>query len=171
MNDDKKCGLECIRTNAARMCVKPEKGQCPRCKQLMEEAQEHYRQLEASYSQVSKALCNKENATLDEILEAITQVKAERDDARMNHAHVARLLEKTVEMKERFKRLVVKAMKELGTVKRERDAAVRDCARFPCYTCAERENGDFCPQCRTTGTFRALHEWRGVCPENTEVQE
>lgn len=56
----------------------------------------------------------------------------------------------------------------LAQVEMERDAAVRDCARFPCYTCTERENGDFCPQCRTTGTFRALHEWRGVCPENTK---
>lgn len=55
---------------------------------------------------------------------------------------------------------------ELEKVKRERDAAVRDCARFPCYTCNERENGDFCHQCRTTGTFRALHEWRGPCAEN-----
>ena len=56
----------------------------------------------------------------------------------------------------------------LAQAERERDAAVRDCARFPCYTCAEKENGDFCPQCRTTGTFRALHEWRGPCPENTK---
>lgn len=55
---------------------------------------------------------------------------------------------------------------ELAHVKLERDAAVRDCARFPCYTCNERENGDFCPQCRTTGTFRTLHEWRGPCAEN-----
>ena len=112
MNDDKKCGLECIRTNAARMCVKPEKGQCPRCKQIVEEVQEHYRQLEASYSQVSEALCGKGKASLTEILEAITQVKAERDDARMNHAHVARLLENTVQTKERFKNLFVKAVKE-----------------------------------------------------------
>ena len=56
----------------------------------------------------------------------------------------------------------------LAQVERERDAAVRDCARFPCYTCTERTNGDYCPQCRTTGTFRTLHEWRGVCAENTK---
>lgn len=54
----------------------------------------------------------------------------------------------------------------LEIVERERDAAIRDCARFPCYTCNERENGDFCPQCKTTGTFRSLHEWRGPCEEN-----
>ena len=57
---------------------------------------------------------------------------------------------------------------KLSMAERERDAAVRDCARFPCYTCTERENGDFCPQCRTMGTFRSLHEWRGVCDENTK---
>lgn len=28
---------------------------------------------------------------------------------------------------------------ENGELKRERDAAIRDCARFPCYTC--KENG------------------------------
>lgn len=55
----------------------------------------------------------------------------------------------------------------LAQAERERDAAVRDCARFPCYTCNEKGNGDFCHQCRTTGTFRSLHEWRGVCEENT----
>lgn len=60
---------------------------------------------------------------------------------------------------------------ELEAVKRERDAAIRDCARFPCYTCNEREIGDCCPQCRTTGTFRTLHEWRGLCKENGGKQD
>ena len=58
-------------------------------------------------------------------------------------------------------------LEKIKQLEQVRDAAVRDCARFPCYTCAERENGDCCPQCRTTGTFRTLHEWRGVCPENS----
>lgn len=60
-----------------------------------------------------------------------------------------------------------KLVSRLAQVERERDAAVRDCARFPCYTCNEKGNGDFCHQCRTTGTFRSLHEWRGVCEDNT----
>lgn len=58
-------------------------------------------------------------------------------------------------------------LEKIKQLEQERNAAIRDCARFPCYTCNERENGDCCPQCRTTGTFRALHEWRGVCPENS----
>lgn len=62
-------------------------------------------------------------------------------------------------------------LEKIKQLERERDAAVRDCARFPCYTCNERENGDFCPQCRTTGTFRTLHEWRGPCEENGGQKE
>lgn len=44
---------------------------------LRKNALEYIQQLEASYSQVSKALCGKENATLPEVLQAIKQVKTE----------------------------------------------------------------------------------------------
>ncbi len=71
--DEIKCGLECIRTNVERICVKPQKGQCPRCQQVVGRNLE----LEAIYSQVSKALCGKENAIPEEILQVIDQVKAE----------------------------------------------------------------------------------------------
>lgn len=145
MPDANKCGLECIRTNVERVCIKPEKGQCPRCEQLVGESLEHIQQLEASYSQVSKALCGKENATLDEILQAISQVKS-----------------------------------ELAAVKRERDAAVKDIARAcgyckwyeithngctPDHDC-KNENG-----CLNISGTNTGWEWRGVCPENTEVQD
>ena len=73
--DENKCGMECIRTNAERTCVKPENGQCPRCEQLVEETLGRVRQLESTYSQVSKALCGKENASLDELLQAADQLK------------------------------------------------------------------------------------------------
>ena len=39
----------------------------------------YIRQLESTYSQVSKALCGKENATAEEIIAAFDQVKRERD--------------------------------------------------------------------------------------------
>lgn len=95
------------------------------------------RQTNASYRQLSKDLCGKENATLEELLHGASQVKA-----------------------------------DLEAVKRERDAAVRDCGRFPCQTCEERENRDLCLMCAVVnGSRRSLHQWRGVCPENTEVQE
>lgn len=73
--DVNKCGMECIRTNAERICVKPENGQCPRCEQLVEEALVRVRQLESTYSQVSKALCGKESASLDDLLKAADQLK------------------------------------------------------------------------------------------------
>lgn len=74
--DESKCGLECMRTNAERICVKPENGQCPRCEQLVEKTLVRIHMLESTYSQVSKALCGKENATLDELLQAASQVKS-----------------------------------------------------------------------------------------------
>ena len=49
-----KCGMECIRTNAERICVKPEKGQCPRCEQLVGEALVRIRQLEQRLAQVER---------------------------------------------------------------------------------------------------------------------
>lgn len=176
MNDDKKCGLECIRTNAARMCVKPEKGQCPRCKQLMEEAQEHYRQLEASYSQVSKALCNKENATLDEVLQAVRQVKNQLqayEESAIKCCYESRCNKEINALYECCNRLE----KELEAVKRERDAAV-DSLRGDCRECkffsypGRREPCASCPHWQGDGYMRkSMWQWKGVCPENTEVQD
>ena len=58
----------------------------------------------------------------------------------------------------------------LAQVERERDAAVNDCGRFPCQTCEERENGDLCPMCVVKGSYRSLHQWRGVCAENSKEE-
>lgn len=74
-SEENKCGMECIRSNASRICVKPEEGQCPRCKQLVSESLDRIQHLESTYSQVSKALCGKENATLDELLQTVDQLK------------------------------------------------------------------------------------------------
>lgn len=58
--------------------------------------------------------------------------------------------------------------RDLERMQQERDAAVRDCACFPCYTCRERANGDSCGLCKCeSGTSkRSNHEWRGPCKEN-----
>ena len=46
------------------------------CFQLVAaDALAYIQQLESSYNQVSKALCGKENATTDELLRAVSQVK------------------------------------------------------------------------------------------------
>lgn len=52
--DEKQCGMECIRTNVERSCVKPEKGQCPRCKQLVDDSLAYIQQLESRLAQVER---------------------------------------------------------------------------------------------------------------------
>ncbi len=60
----------------------------------------------------------------------------------------------------------------LAQAERERDAAVADCSRFPCATCSDKENGDFCHNCNVRkDTTRTNYEWRGVCQENTKEAE
>lgn len=59
----------------------------------------------------------------------------------------------------------------LAQVERERDAAVKDCSRFPCATCSDKENGDLCHHCNVCrDTTRTNYEWRGVCPENSKEE-
>lgn len=124
--DENKCGLECIRTNVERVCVKPPKGQCPRCEQLVGES-----------------------------LALIQQLKA-----------------------------------ELEASKRERDAAISDMKRAQgciCNICKSHYRPDPAVrryECKILGKFSEIFdndddgallcgkfEWRGVHPENTEVQE
>lgn len=52
--EENKCGMECIRTNVKRICVKPEKGQCHRCEQLVSESLARIQQLESRLAQVEK---------------------------------------------------------------------------------------------------------------------
>lgn len=67
---------------------------------------------------------------------------------------------------------------DLAAVKRERDAAVADLNNNnQCYICAHAdcqwdENPCFsCLHSDPIDNFTSNFEWRGVCPENTEVQE
>lgn len=53
----------------------------------------------------------------------------------------------------------------LAQVEKERDAAIHDCAMFPCQTCVDREHGDLCVTCRVENYRRSNYEWRGVCEE------
>ena len=52
--EENKCGMECIRINVERSCVKPEKGQCPRCKQLVDDSLARIQQLESRLAQVER---------------------------------------------------------------------------------------------------------------------
>ena len=56
---------------------------------------------------------------------------------------------------------------DVAKVTQERDAAVRDCAQFPCATCNNRNAASgVCRDCRCEGYRRTEHDWRGVCDEN-----
>lgn len=166
-------------------------------------------ELEASYSQVSKALCGKENATLEEVLQAVEQVKQTKPreklicqitiptaDALLKAFEEVELDGKTLaewlELVKGYKQLEA----ELEAVKRERDAAAKDLIKVAksqiiCDVCSNDHRKDpicmshqgDCSECslhcpcdgcfdewelRITG---ANFAWRGVCPENTEVQD
>lgn len=52
---------------------------CPKCVERIEEITDtlaYINKLESTYGQVSKALCGKENATLDKVLKAVDQLKS-----------------------------------------------------------------------------------------------
>ncbi|MBP3541836.1 MAG: hypothetical protein J6K72_08530 [Clostridia bacterium] len=118
--EETKKGLEC--------CGKVDhcKGHCPydglgysivACTgRLSRDALSHIQQLETSYSQVSKALCGKENASLNEVLEAVSQVKAERAVAINDHEHAVAMLEKMTKTKDTFKHLFIQASRKKKAV-------------------------------------------------------
>ncbi len=84
-----------IRKAMSYCCMKIMCGKCPykrsideiKCdgllcyEKLNKDVREYIGQLESTYGQVSKALCGKDSATLEEILEAVNQLKRERDAA------------------------------------------------------------------------------------------
>ena len=65
------CGIECIRTNAERVCVKPEKGQCPRCEQLVGETLELIQHLRTDNTEKDKRIA--------ELEQELAAAKRERD--------------------------------------------------------------------------------------------
>lgn len=76
--------------------------------------------------------------------------------------------------------LVGEVEKELEAVKRERDAAVFDLGEDKmCGSCKYRDNenkcnGTNCYTCQSScpcAQNPCWYKWRGVCPENTEVQD
>lgn len=72
-HEEMACGLECIRTNVERVCVKPDKGQCPRCEQLVGESLECIQQLEAKDAEKAQRIA--------ELEKELAAVKQERDAA------------------------------------------------------------------------------------------
>lgn len=111
--------------------------------------------LESTYSQVSKALCGKKNATLDEVLKAVDQLKND--------------LQYTVDAANIMKDEALKLEQRLAQVERERDALSRDlraCFVRPtkmCRVCGNIKN-TLCNSCERGDLFK----WRGVCEENSK---
>lgn len=106
---------------------------------------------QSSYRQVSKSLCGKENATLDELLTALNQLKdllanAEREKAAAIYDMVHVAPEELCE---------ACAFSKLASKCEEAD--------FNCEQCQDAG----CP-CRECRDCRSRFSWRGVCPENTK---
>lgn len=155
-----KKGLECC-TNDSYVCDE----KCPYfgtdCAAKMHvEVLAYIQQLETSYSQVGKALCGKKNATLNEVLQAVSQVKAELADAKINHQHTIDIAERQKKQINKLKKLVVKINRE----RRELEEIFRI---YPavCVVCKNYEEGSCKSEPNKYGT---CFEWRGACPENTE---
>ena len=62
------------------------------------------------------------------------------------------------------------AYAEIARLTAERDAAIVDCSRFPCYSCAEwprlTEKCHGCTDNPKTTKRKKNHVWRGLCAEN-----
>lgn len=166
-----KKGLECMRTNKP-FCAECAYVDCNLCEPVIaKDALACIQQLESTYSQVSKALCGKENATLDEVLQAVRQVKA---DASRKDDTIRNLTE-----------LLNAANDEAAKYKRERDAAVADLksvdekyeslkSMIDDVTFNHEPYGlylDFREAADAMVEYEHADVWRGVCPENTEVQD
>ena len=139
------------------------------------------------YSQVSKALCGNENASLDELLQAVEQVKQSNPGEKLicqiavdGEEILRKALDKTevdgktlaewIELAKGYEQLKA----ELATAERERDALLEyltNSVSLHCDICKyEPDDGAICCQ-RLRDLKEKCFEWRGVCPENTGVQD
>ena len=109
-SDEIKKGLECCIACPPKCLECPYSNTCdlPFGDMPEKDALAYIRLLESTYSQVSKALCGKENAVLDELLQVVDQLKKIQAEA------IAIKLELDA------------VKRNLAQVERERDAAVRD---------------------------------------------
>lgn len=121
------------------------------------DALEYIQQLEANWNQVSKALCGKENATLEELLQVVSQVKADLEAVKRERD--ALMVDILIFVGNENLCSICKHSAENNKAKRQYCKAV-SCDDCRIYECA-------CMDCSRHNCY----EWRGVCPENTEVQE
>lgn len=126
---------------------------------------------QSTYSQVSKALCGKENATLKEILEAVDQLKSSTSIALSGSEAMLRI---APNMFKRMEQLEAR----LAQAERDRDAAVADLIIASMNLCSACKH-DSWPECGKTGRLNLdaddavaceNFEWRGACEENTKEE-
>lgn len=86
-----KCGMECIRTNAERACVKPEKGQCPRCEQIV---QDHINLVHYLESRLAQAERGRDAAV--ECIKNIDQILHKHVSTTVETANKVRLIQKVI---------------------------------------------------------------------------
>lgn len=116
-------------------------------------------QLESNYSQISKALCGKETATLGELLKTIHRVSR-------SLANAEKMLKKASDEREATNMHRIALLTELHETKRERDAVLHDLKNSvdACLACKW-----FGEECRSRNELNeCAFEWRGPCPENTK---
>ena len=103
-------------------------------------------QIESTYSQVSKALCCKENATPAEILQAVDQLKSRIANVELERDAAIKDLSYSCQYCKHI-------------------SCDDDDDGSPCKDCFQRKDGIlFAPM------VRVHFEWRGVCPENTKEE-
>ena len=120
----------------------------------------YIQQLESTTCQVSKALCGKENATLEELLQAVDQLKVDRmawEDVAASPGAVEDMARENYRLTER-----------LAQVERERDAAVGDLTKA--MSLDGVEDCSFCKNIKKPYCHPCKFEWRGVCEENTKEE-
>ena len=154
-----KKGLECCETTIAEGRRTTCNAQCPYfnegifCRNVLHGDTESYIvQLELYFSQISRALCGKESATICEVLDAVSQLKSRL-------AQVERERDALKHDMRQCQSAVCNACKH--HYRPNPDVRFYECAllgRFSDFLNSDDDRPFIC------GKF----EWRGVCPENTK---
>ena len=105
--------------------------------------------LESTADQLSKALCGKENATICEVLDAVSQLKSRLAQVERERDAAVRELEIAEDC---YNCKYNRACKHDGNGYRK----CSECGECPCSEC---------------NSGQSQYEWRGVCEENTKEEE
>lgn len=148
------CGMECIRFNKKRECIKTVNGTCPRCDAIAGEAVERIRKLEERNKSLEYTLLGVMHS-IDKWLD-VEPYDFDKDDGTEAATRAANAREVALKAIEQLK-------SRLAQVERERDALMLYVPRN-CLSCKHEENRYKC-------TIPCKWEWRGPNPENTKKEK